>query len=79
MSYLRVSGIYVKKPGVPSSYEYRGLLVWDSASTQRARGMNIVPAERNIIQIMIPVGYLQTLDNAINKPFKNNLWIEIIE
>ena len=58
----------------------RGLLVWDSASTHRAKDMKNFLAERRIDQIMIPAGmtaYLQTLDIAINKPFKDHLRMEI--
>ncbi|XP_034967923.2 pogo transposable element with KRAB domain [Zootoca vivipara] len=58
----------------------RGLLVWDSASTHRAKDMKKFLAERRIDQIMIPAGmtaYLQTLDIAINKPFKDHLRMEI--
>ncbi|KAL7989972.1 hypothetical protein Chor_012638 [Crotalus horridus] len=54
----------------------RGLLVWDSASTQRTKDMKKFLGERGIDQIMIPAGmtaYLQTLDIVINKPFKNYL------
>ncbi|KFM74335.1 Cysteine dioxygenase type 1, partial [Stegodyphus mimosarum] len=60
----------------------RGLLVWDSASTHRAKDMKNFLAERKIDQIMIPAGmpgYLQTLDIAINKPFKDHLQMEINE
>lgn len=60
----------------------RGLLVWDSASTHRAKDMKNFLAERKIDQIMIPAGmtgYLQTLDIAINKPFKDHLRMEINE
>ncbi|KFM75291.1 Pogo transposable element with KRAB, partial [Stegodyphus mimosarum] len=59
-----------------------GLLVRDSASTHRAKDMKHFLAERKIDQIMIPAGmtgYLQTLDIAINKPFKDHLRMEIIE
>ncbi|XP_060124346.1 general transcription factor II-I isoform X2 [Zootoca vivipara] len=58
----------------------RGLLVWDSASTHRAKDMKKFLAERRIDQIMIPAGmtaYLQTLDIAINKPFRDYLHMEI--
>nr|KAF6309698.1 hypothetical protein mPipKuh1_009148 [Pipistrellus kuhlii] len=58
----------------------RGLLVWDAASTHRAKDMKTFLHERKIDQIMIPAGmtaYLQTLDIAINKPFKDNLRMEI--
>ncbi|XP_056378950.1 uncharacterized protein LOC130274535 [Hyla sarda] len=51
----------------------RGLLVWDSASTHCAKDMENFLAER-IDQVMIPTGmiaYLQTLDIAINKPWKS--------
>lgn len=54
----------------------RGLLVWDSASTHRAKTMKTFLASTAIDQIMIPAGmtgYLQTLDLAINKPFKDSL------
>lgn len=60
----------------------RGLLVWDSASTHRAKDMKNFLAERRIDQVMIPAGmtaYLQTLDIAINKPFKDHLRTEINE
>ncbi|KAF6362058.1 R3H domain containing 1 [Rhinolophus ferrumequinum] len=60
----------------------RGLLVWDSASTHRAKDMKHFLAERRIDQIMIPAGmtaYLQTLDIAINKTFKDHLRMEINE
>lgn len=58
----------------------RGLIVWDSASTHRAKDMKNFLAERRIDEIMIPAGmtgYLQTLDIAINKPFKDHLRMEI--
>nr|KAF6382516.1 hypothetical protein mPipKuh1_008878 [Pipistrellus kuhlii] len=58
----------------------RGLLVWDAASTHCAKDMKTFLHERKIDQIMIPSGimaYLQTLDIAINKPFKDNLRMEI--
>lgn len=58
----------------------RGLLVWDSASTHHAKDMKNFLAERRIDQIMIPAGmtaYLQNLDIAINKPFKDHLRLEI--
>nr|KAF6391794.1 DnaJ heat shock protein family (Hsp40) member C17 [Pipistrellus kuhlii] len=58
----------------------RGLLVWDAASTHRAKDMKTFLHERKIDQIMIPAGmttYLHTLDIAINKPFKDNLRMEI--
>lgn len=57
----------------------KGLLVWDSASTHHAQDMKHFLAERRD-QIMIPAGmtaYLQTLDIAINKPFKDHLHMEI--
>ena len=58
----------------------RGLLVWDSASTHRAKDMKNFLAERRIDQVMIPAGmtsYLQTLDLVINKPFKDHLRKEV--
>uniref|UniRef100_A0A803JQY6 HTH CENPB-type domain-containing protein n=1 Tax=Xenopus tropicalis TaxID=8364 RepID=A0A803JQY6_XENTR len=58
----------------------RGLLVSDAASTHRAKDMKSFLHERKIDQVMIPAGmtaYLQTLDIAINKPFKDNLRMEI--
>ncbi|XP_077136662.1 uncharacterized protein LOC143793513 isoform X2 [Ranitomeya variabilis] len=58
----------------------RGLLVWDSASTHRAKDMKNFLHERKIDQIVIPAGmtaYLQTLDIAINKPFKDHLRTEM--
>ncbi|KAM5140546.1 uncharacterized protein ACMZJ9_014416 [Mantella aurantiaca] len=58
----------------------RGLLVWDSASTHRAKDMKNFLKQKRIDQIMIPAGmtaYLQTLDIAINKPFKDHLQIEV--
>ena len=58
----------------------RGLLVWDAASTHRAKDMKTFLHERKLDQIMISAGmtaYLQTLDIAINKPFKDNLHIKI--
>ncbi|KAL7986472.1 hypothetical protein Chor_011638 [Crotalus horridus] len=58
----------------------RGLLIWDSASTHRAKDMKKFLAERGIDQITIPAGmsaYLQTLDIAISKPFKDHLHREI--
>ncbi|KFM65111.1 hypothetical protein X975_10092, partial [Stegodyphus mimosarum] len=60
----------------------RGLLVWDSASTHRAKDMKNFLAEKNFDQIMISAGitgYFQTLDIAINKPFKDHLRMEINE
>ncbi|KAI5151729.1 hypothetical protein ENBRE01_2341 [Enteropsectra breve] len=54
----------------------RGLLVWDSDSTHRATAMKRYTALRRIGQVMIPYGttaYLQSLDIAINKPFKDYL------
>ena len=60
----------------------RGLIVCDSASTNRAKEMKSFLAERNIDQIMIPAGmtcYLQTLDIGINKPFKDHLRKEVNE
>ena len=51
----------------------RSLLVWDAASTHLAKDMKTFLHKRKIDQIMIPAGmtaYLQTLDIAINKPFK---------
>ncbi|XP_069816622.1 uncharacterized protein [Dendropsophus ebraccatus] len=58
----------------------RGMLIWDAASTHRAKTMKSFLHERRIDQIMIPAGmtaYLQTLDIAINKPFKDHLRAEI--
>ncbi|ESN93037.1 hypothetical protein HELRODRAFT_165193 [Helobdella robusta] len=58
----------------------RGLLIWDSASIHRAKDMKNFLAERRVDQVMIPAGmtaYLQTLDIAINKPFKDYLRLEI--
>ena len=58
----------------------RGLLVWDSASTHRAKDMKNFLAERRIDQVMIPAemtSYLQTLDLVINKPFKDHLRKEV--
>ncbi|ESO02798.1 hypothetical protein HELRODRAFT_174216 [Helobdella robusta] len=58
----------------------RGLLIWDSASTHRAKDMKNFLAERRVDQVMIPAGmtaYLQTLDIAINMPFKDYLRLEI--
>lgn len=58
----------------------RGLLVWDSASTHRAKDMKNFLTERRIDQIVIPAGmtsYLQTLDLVINKPFKDHLRKEV--
>lgn len=58
----------------------RGLLVWDSASTHRAKDMKQFLNKRRIDQIMIPAGmtsYLQSLDLVINKPFKDYLRIEV--
>jgi len=58
----------------------KGLLVWDSASTHRAKAMKKFIAQQRIDQVMIPAGttgYLQSLDVAINKPFKDNLREEI--
>lgn len=58
----------------------RGLLVWDSASTHRAKDMKAFLSERRVDQIMIPAGmtgYLQSLDIAINKPFKDELHKEV--
>jgi len=52
----------------------RGLLVWDSASTHRARSMSDYLSTSNVDQVMIPSGttpYLQSLDIAVNKPFKD--------
>ena len=54
----------------------RALLVWDAASTHRAADMKKYLAQRHIDQAMIPSGttmYLQSLDIAINKPFKDYL------
>ena len=53
----------------------RGLLIWNSASTHRSKEMKSFFVERRIDQIMIPAGmtaYLQTLNIAINKPFKDH-------
>lgn len=58
----------------------KGLVIWDSASTHRATDMKKFLAQRRIDQVMIPAGmtaYLQTLDIAINKPFKDFLRQEI--
>lgn len=58
----------------------RGMLVWDSCSTHRAKNMKKFLSERCIDQIMIPGGmtaYLQSLDLVINKPFKDRLRNEI--
>ncbi|KAL7984506.1 hypothetical protein Chor_003076 [Crotalus horridus] len=58
----------------------RGLLVWGSASTHRAKDMKKFLAQRRIDQIMIPAGMaacLQTLDIAINKLPKDHLHREI--
>jgi hypothetical protein len=60
----------------------RGLLVLDSASTHCGKDMKNFLAEKKIDQIMIPAGmtgYLQTLVIAINKPFKDDLRMEINE
>ena len=59
-----------------------GLLIWDSASTHRVNDMKNFLEVRGVDQIMIPVGmtgYLQSLDLVINKPFKDNLTLEINE
>lgn len=58
----------------------RGLLVWDSASTHRAVAMKRFLGKQRIDQVMIPAGttgYLQSLDIAVNKPFKDYLRQEI--
>lgn len=58
----------------------KGLLIWDSASTHRAKEMKDYLHGRKVDQIMIPAGmtpYLQTLDIGINKPFKDYLKIEL--
>lgn len=58
----------------------RGIIVWDSASTHRAKEMKTYLKRNRIDQIMIPsgtTGYLQSLDLVINKPFKDYLRIEI--
>ena len=58
----------------------RGLIIWDSASTHRAKEMKIFLLKRRIDQIMIPAGttpYLQSLDIVINKPFKDYMRTEI--
>lgn len=60
----------------------RGLIVWDSASTHLAKEMKNFLARRGVDQIMIPAGmtgYLQTLDLAINKPFKDYIRGELRE
>ncbi|XP_018495076.1 uncharacterized protein LOC108864274 [Galendromus occidentalis] len=60
----------------------RALLVWDSASTHRAKEMKAFLAKRAVDQIMIPAGmtgYLQTLDLAINEPFEDYIRIECRE
>lgn len=54
----------------------------DSASTRHARNTNNFLAGRRLDQIRIPVGitvYLQTLDIAVNKQFKDRLRTEIKE
>ena len=56
------------------------MIVWDSASTHRAKDMKKFLVERRIDQIMFPAGmtaYLQTLDIAINRPLKDHLRKEI--
>ena len=56
------------------------MIVWDSVRTHRAKDVKKFLAERRIDQIIIPAGmtaYLQTLDIAINKPFKDHLCMEI--
>jgi len=58
----------------------RGLLSWDSASTHREKEIKNFLVNRRIDQIKIPAGmtaYLQTLDIAINKPFKDHLHIVV--
>lgn len=58
----------------------RGLLFWDSASTHRAIAMRSFLSSRRIDQVVIPAGmtsYLQSLDIAINKPFKDSIREEI--
>lgn len=58
----------------------RGLVIWDSASTHRAKEMKTFLVQQRIDQIMIPAGttsYLQSLDLVINKPFKDQLAKEI--
>jgi hypothetical protein len=58
----------------------RGLLVWDSASTHRAKDMKRYLDQQRVTQAMIPSGttpYLQSLDIAIMKPFKDAMNREI--
>lgn len=58
----------------------RDLIVWDSASTHRAKKIKSFLAKTRIDQVMIPAGrtgYLQSLDLVINKPFKDYLRTEI--
>ena len=60
----------------------RGLLVWDAASTHRAIDMKRFVAQSQVDQIMIPSGttmHLQSLDVAVNKPFKGFIRDEINE
>ena len=52
----------------------KALIVWDAASTHRAADMKRYLAQIRVDQVMIPSGttmYLQSLDVAINKPFKD--------
>ena len=58
----------------------RAFIVWDVASTHRSKHMKQYLAQRRIDQAMIPSGttmYLQSLDIAINKPFKDFVREEI--
>lgn len=58
----------------------KGLIVWDSASTHRAKEMKKFVAQQRINQVMIPAGmtgYLQSLDIVINKPFKDNVRVRV--
>ena len=94
MSYFRVSVIHVNESEKAWSTQivgesgfilccyHRGLLVWHSASTHRAKDMKIFLADNKIDRMMIPAamtGYPQTLDIAINKAFKDPLRMEMNE
>jgi DDE superfamily endonuclease len=58
----------------------RGLLIWDSASTHRAKEMKEFLQAKRIDQVMIPAEmtcYLQSLDLCINKPFKDQIKVQV--
>ena len=55
-------------------------MLWDAASTHRAKAMKTFLQARKVDQVMIPAGmtgFLQSLDTGVNRPFKQYMREEV--